>query len=313
MVVQLDTLRAQWRIIGVATLVGAVLAFTIVALVPAKFQTDIQILVVQDQRAEKADTSAAMRLTTYFTHVMANAVHTTSFFTKVQEAPFAVRKDFSTDPIVRKKQWASAVRVETREEAGMIQISVRDTSRTTAEATANGIAYVLTTKNHDYRGANDGVVVRMIDGPTTPLAPTLPRIAPWTVFGGVVGCVIGVMVILFFPSLLPPARKVQPSVRGVRHDDEIQADLTFVQRRDDDPVSTAAINTHFQHVAQRHELRNLPVVDQTLFGVEAHGDVSNDSDAVDNAESDAVENSTVEDAELINLYAQIDAFHKNNP
>ncbi len=36
--------HTHWRIIILATLVGAVLAFTTVALIPAKFQTEMQIL-----------------------------------------------------------------------------------------------------------------------------------------------------------------------------------------------------------------------------------------------------------------------------
>lgn len=310
MTTQWHNLRAQWRIIGGAIIVGAVLAFTIVALVPARFESNIQILVVQNQHVNRADAAAAVRLTTYFTHVMANAIYTTSFFAKVQEAPFDVRKDFSTDPVVRTEQWERAVRVETREEAGMIRISVRDTSRTTAEATAKGIAYVLTTKNNDYRGENDGIVVRMVDGPTTPFVPTLPRIMPWTIVGGVTGGVLMMIAVVFFPGVLPGVAK-EPPVRGVRHDDEMQEDLLFVQRRNDDPVSAPAITAHFHNVAHHEEPRNLPVADTALF--EASGEqASNGEDETVAEEHDDVPSEETVDAEVASLYAQIDAFHKTN-
>ncbi len=309
---------AQWRVIGAATIVGAVLAFTIVALVPAKFQTTMQILVVQNQSADRNDASAAVQLTTHFTHVMANAIHTTSFFHKVQEAPFEVRKNFANDPSVRQKQWASTVRVTTNKEASTILIRVNDPSRTTAEATANGIAYVLTAKNHDYRGTNDGVVVRMIDGPTTPLTPTLPRIMPWTLFGAAVGCVITCVVVVFFPQYLPSTQPAtRDTVRGVRYDDEMQADLAFVQRRDDDPISAHAITAHFRPVATRSEPRNLPIVDPALFVAEDMAMPVTDDEATvftaDDAKSDVTALSQEVDAEVEDLHAQISAFHKNNP
>ncbi len=309
--------HTHWRIIILATLVGAVLAFTTVALIPAKFQTEMQILIVQNHHADRDDTSAALRLTAYFTHVMKNSIHTTSFFHKVQEAPFAVRKTFTDDPAVRQKQWKSAVRVVAHEESGMIRVRVTDTSRTTAEETAKGIAYVLTTKNHDYRGANDGLVVRMVDGPTTPLTPTLPRITPWTIFGAVVGCSTAWIFIIFFPHLLPhkAVGRQEQSLRGVRHDDEMQADLAFVQKRDDDPVSESAIRTHFRPVAQRTEPRNLPIADQTLLAADVAAPMADDdvTALVTDDRDDVAALPREADAEVEDLHAQITAFHKNNP
>lgn len=285
------TIVTQWRVLVGATLASALLAFIVVALVPPKFQSEFRVLVVHNTADNvAADPSASVNAATHLTTVLARAVHTTSFFSKVQEAPFDVRKEFSTDPIVRQKQWRDIINVTVMEDSGMIRLRVRDGSRTTAEATANGIAYVLTNKNADYRGTNDGLTVRMIDGPTTPLTPTLPRIAPWTIAGGGVGLVAAVIVVVFFPRVVPTIRS---RVHKKTHDESTRDDLIFVQKRDDDPVNPRAIAAHFTHIAD---------ATPTVAEPEARATIAEDTAA-------AARN----DAEVEDLYAQIDAFHKNMP
>jgi len=118
----------------------------------------------------------------------------------VQDAPFNVRRDFPRDPQEREKEWKKIISVKKVNNTGIIHISVVDESRKTAEETAKAIAYILTTQGEKYHGGGERVTVRLIDGPNTPLYPTIPRILPNTAVGALVGFIVAIVYLYFFPD-----------------------------------------------------------------------------------------------------------------
>ncbi len=193
-------MTSRWRFILSMTIIFALIAFIVSTLMPTKYQSDISVIVVQEQTSDKVDAFSATKSAEFLSNIFTRVIYTTSFFNAVQNAPFAVEHDFSRDPEEREKEWAKMVSVKKVNNTGIINISVYNPSRKTAEETAKAIAYILTTKGNEYHGGGNRVSVRLIDGPNTPLHPTVPHIGVNTVVGGFFGFVIALLLIYFFPE-----------------------------------------------------------------------------------------------------------------
>lgn len=194
----IKNLLSQWQMIAAMTVIFALIAFIVSVILPAKYQSDISMIVVQKQATEKVDAFSATKSAEFLSNIFTQAIYTTSFFNAVQEAPFEVKRDFSRDPEEREKEWDKLISVRKVNNTGIIHISVFEPSRSTAENTAKAIAYVLTTQGENYHGGGERVEVRLIDGPNTPLRPTVPRMLPNTIAGGAFGGLVAVIYVHFF-------------------------------------------------------------------------------------------------------------------
>jgi capsular polysaccharide biosynthesis protein len=192
----------RWRLIIASVMIFALIAFIISALLPAKYQSDISMIVVQKQSSEKVDAFSATKSAEFLSNIFAQVIYTTSFFNAVQNAPFDAKRDFSLDPEERKREWKDLIDVKKVNNTGILNISVYEKSRTTTEETAKAIAYILTTNSEEYHGGGERVDVRLINGPNTPLRPTVPRIGQNTAIGAFIGLVLAIVFIYFFPDKL---------------------------------------------------------------------------------------------------------------
>ncbi len=216
----------RWRLIVTSLVICALIAFIISSLLPAKYQSDISMIVIQKQTEEKVDAFSATKSAEFLSNILSNVIYTTSFFSSVQDAPFEVKRDFAADPEEREKQWKKLIDVKKVNNTGILHISVRDVSRTTTEETAKAIAYILTTNSDEYHGGGDRVEVRLIDGPMTPLTPTVPHIWKNTGVGALFGIIIAVVFIYFFPDKIILSLKETDEICVMDDDDEeVDADL----------------------------------------------------------------------------------------
>jgi capsular polysaccharide biosynthesis protein len=190
----------RWQFITIVTLAFMFVAFIVSAILPTKYQSDISVIVIQEQASEKVDAFGATKSAEFLSNIFTRVIYTTTFFNSVQEAPFEVRHNFSRDPQEREKEWKKIVNVKKVNNTGIIRISVVDKSRKTAQETAKAIAYTLTTNSKDYHGGGKRVKIKLIDGPNTPLQPTIPHILPNTFVGGILGFVLAIVFIYFFPN-----------------------------------------------------------------------------------------------------------------
>lgn len=205
----------RWQLIVASMSILALIAFTVSVVLPAKYQSDVSVIVIQEQASEKVDAFSATKSAEFLSNIFTRVIYTTTFFNSVQDAPFDVRRDFSRDPQEREKQWKKFISVKKVNNTGIIHISVIDESRKTAEETAKAIAYVLTTDSQEYHGGGERVNVKLIDGPNTPLRPTLPRILPNTLVGAILGFILSIVLIYFFPS------KIQFAVKSRTHVEDV--------------------------------------------------------------------------------------------
>ncbi|MEA3322862.1 MAG: Wzz/FepE/Etk N-terminal domain-containing protein [Patescibacteria group bacterium] len=190
----------RWRLIVATTIIFALITFIVSALLPVKYQSDVSVIVVQEQASEKVDAFSATKSAEFLSNIFTRVIYTTSFFNAVQDAPFDVKRNFSHDAEEREEEWKKLISVKKVNNTGIIHISVFDESRKTAEETAKAIAYILTTKGEEYHGGGERVGVRLIDGPNTPLRPTVPHILSNTIIGALLGFVLAIIVVYFFPD-----------------------------------------------------------------------------------------------------------------
>ncbi len=209
----LNNLLDQWKFVVLTIAFFTVLSFTVSAVLPAKYQSDISLIVIQKQSSEKVDAFSATKSAEFLSSILSRVIYTYSFFKEVQEAPFAARDDFSFDPEERIEQWKKVVLVSKVNNTGIIHVSVLDSNRMQAEETAKAIAWTYVNKSGDYHGGGDRVEVKVIDGPNTPLQPTVPNVLQNTLFGLIVGIVIAFGIVYFFPKGIKKGRKYK-SISG---------------------------------------------------------------------------------------------------
>ena len=228
-------ITVRWRLIVASMVIFALIAFIISTILPAKYQSDISMIVVQKQSSEKVDAFSATKSAEFLSNIFSNVIYTTSFFNSVQDAPFEVKRDFSHDPEERERQWENFIDVKKVNNTGIINISVFDTSRTTAEETAKAIAYILTTNSEEYHGGGERVDVRLIDGPNTPLRPTVPHILQNTIVGAIIGIILAIVFVYFFPEKFILSRK------------EVQNEFTLEKEDDATDLAGEYYSKHVDH------------------------------------------------------------------
>lgn len=235
---------SRWRLIVTVMVICALIAFIVTALLPAKFQSDVRLIVIQKQGVEKVDAFSATKSAEFLSNIFAEAIYTTSFFNSVQDAPYDVRRQFSHDPEKREKEWKKFITVKKVNNTGILKISIVDPSRRTAEETAKAVAHVLTTNSETYHGGAERVEVRLIDGPNTPLRPTVPRIIPRTVAGGLLGMIGAMIFIYFFPHI-----RFAQQQNSFVHDEEMQETIALTHNSGVRADHENVIAQHFHKVS----------------------------------------------------------------
>ncbi|MEN8252725.1 MAG: hypothetical protein ABFQ53_04065 [Patescibacteria group bacterium] len=179
------------KVIIVSMIVFALVAFVGSLFVPAKYKSELSLMVKEQQVAEtpvSIDNDS---------NVFTQIVYTEPFFEDVQEAPFEVERDFSENSEEREEQWEEMVSVENVKESDILEISVLNTSRKTAEETAKAVAYTLATENEKYLGEGNSVSMSVVDGPDTPASPAVPNVWLNTFIGAILGAIMSVLFVYF--------------------------------------------------------------------------------------------------------------------
>jgi len=266
--VTMKDILAQWYLIVISIIIFAFIAFIVSVLLPAKYQSDISVIVVQEQASEKVDAFSATKSAEFLSNIFTRVIYTTSFFNDVQNAPFDVRRDFSHDSEEREKEWKKFISVNKVNNTGIINISVVDVSRKTAEETAKAVAYILTTDSEKYHGGGDRVTVRLIDGPNTPIRPTLPRILPNTVIGALFGFMVAIIFVYFFPH------KFLFTKNNKESDVDYNQDTITT---DEFETENSTIDDHFKNaiVFDKEDVVSGQVQEGNLDVVELHNRISN--------------------------------------
>jgi len=186
----------KWQLVMYITFVAGACAFFVSTLIGPKYESNITILIVQ----KDANASSASQSVEYLSEVFSQVVHTELFFDDVLESRYDIEDSFEGDPTKRKQQWKREVVVKKISNAGILKISVQNSSRSQAHLIAQAIAENFANNSEKYHGSSDAVIVKLIDGPITSTKPVAPNIPLNTGFGLLVGLLGSIVVVSFFDS-----------------------------------------------------------------------------------------------------------------
>ncbi len=276
----------RWQLVLTLVSLFAFVAFTVSVMLPAKYQSDVSVIVIQEQSNEKVDAFGATKSAEFLSNIFTRVIYTTTFFNSVQEAPFDVRRKFPRDPQQREKEWKKIIKVKKVNNTGILRISVVDKSRKTAEETAKAIAYALTVNSEAYHGGGERVHIKLIDGPNTPLQPTLPRILPNTIIGGILGFILAIVYLYFFPSGFNFIAKTETN---------------------DEVVSNDTIDTEYDKYN-----KDVSNIVENHFNNDVQGTIEFEEN-IDDEKINVIEQEAITpNTDIEELHERISNFHKNN-
>jgi len=186
--------------IAVISLAAACLAFSVSAILPARYSSEISLLVIQKQSPDKVDAFSAAKSAEYLSDILSKSVYTDMFYADVMSAPQKPENQFSADHETRKQEWAKEIQTKQVNNTGIIKVTVLDKSKAEAQKLAEAIAWNFSTNGQKYHGAGNQVEIKLIDGPITSQYPTSPNIFLNAVLGFIAGFIGSIALAYFFPE-----------------------------------------------------------------------------------------------------------------
>lgn len=195
----LNLIRQKWQtVVSVALLITA-LVFALSAVQPAKYRSSTRLLIVQNYSLD-VDPYAASRSTDHLSNILSEVIYSTNFFDQVMHAGFDIKDTFSQRAEKRQKQWQKTIRAKVINDTGIIAVDVYHRDRYQAGQLAYAIAYILKTKNSDYHGGGEGVMVKTLDEPITTMRPAEPQTLLNTLVALFLGLIFGLALAYLAPQ-----------------------------------------------------------------------------------------------------------------
>ncbi|MFA6106433.1 MAG: Wzz/FepE/Etk N-terminal domain-containing protein [Patescibacteria group bacterium] len=193
--------RKKW------TIVTLVLLFLIFGLGGSlvqgfKYEASAKILVYQKFPAG-TDIYSINRSNEYLSSVLAEVVKSDSFYGEVMQAGFNIDADYFNEEKSSKdilKKWGQTAEARPAIDSGMINISVFHPDRSEAEKIARAVNFVLVTKNQNYHGGGENVVIKIIDKPLVSDWPVKPNLPLNLGLAFTIGLVVAFTYIYLFPE-----------------------------------------------------------------------------------------------------------------
>ncbi|MFA6393739.1 MAG: hypothetical protein WCW25_02620 [Patescibacteria group bacterium] len=167
-----------------------------------KYGADSKILVYQKFPAG-TDIYSINRSNEYLSSVLAEVVKSDSFYGEVLQSGFNINEEYFSEEKNNKdilKKWGETAEARPGLDSGMINISVFHPNRAEAEKIARAINFVLVTKNQNYHGGGENVVLKVIDKPAVSDWPVRPNLPLNLSLAFIIGLVIAFTYIYLFPE-----------------------------------------------------------------------------------------------------------------
>lgn len=177
-----------------AGLIGATVVFLALVFGSQAYTVQTDYLVIQ-KGAESQDFYTLSKSVEYSGNVLKEAVASDLFLSEVMNTNYFNRSVFSGDELDRLKKWRKVVRVSQRTNAGILEVTVRYSSRDDAMGIARAVSEVLINKNSLFRsGDADSISIKSISGPIVEQNPTISKL-----FSGIFsGFILGVAVLVAY-------------------------------------------------------------------------------------------------------------------
>jgi len=163
----------EWRKIAFSVLLVSSLAFFISTLIPPKYESETQILILQKNM--DANAYQAAKSSEFAGEVLKRVIGSSDFMNGVLASIGENSRKFGDTPELQIKGWDDAVDVSTMVNTGIINISAYDTSRIENKKLTEAIVNELQTSGSKYHG-NDNITLKKIGGPVYYDNPASPII-----------------------------------------------------------------------------------------------------------------------------------------
>jgi len=191
----LKTLIKKYKITIFLALIGATLFCFVSLLFAKRYQSKVQLLVIQKQNNWRIDDAySAAKSAEGISSILVHVSETTSFMDRVMGSGYVLDEsllDYNLED--RKEIWEKMVDARAVKNSGIIKLRVFHKDRDYAEQFAGAIAYVFSNKSSQYHGGGDRVEVKVIDGPITSFQPITPVTMVNVFLGFVLGLIAGLI------------------------------------------------------------------------------------------------------------------------
>ncbi len=178
------------------TVLGAVLFFDLMVIQEPQYKASSRILVVQKQ-ALGQDIYTISKSAQYLTKILKEGIYSDTFFEEIISSPYQVEvSDFSELSKERRQEWKKRVNVLIIRDLGVMEINVSYPQKEKAEQINWAIVSVLEKNHQFYHGGEDNIEVKILDKPLVSENPISINLWIGTVFGGLLGFLIGISWIL---------------------------------------------------------------------------------------------------------------------
>lgn len=201
-------------VIVIAILVALALTYGVLLTRPFEYQATVQLLIIQKQ-ADDQDLLSALRATEQVGKSLTDVIYTSTFFEKVLNSDYPIKKKFSDRPEQRREEWRKAVRTSVAQQSGIITVMVYDTDKEQAAVLARSIAHILTDESQEFHGKSN-IIVKVVDDVYTKRWPVKPNLVGSTLAAIFFGSLAGIALVAILPSFRPK-REQRPAMH-IPHD-----------------------------------------------------------------------------------------------
>jgi capsular polysaccharide biosynthesis protein len=190
------------------------MVFVINIIQPLKYKSEFKLLIIQDN-LNNNDPYLISKTTEYLGNVLTRVISSHSFFEKVINSGYAINKNYFGQSLKEQNNiWKNAVKPDTIEDLGILDINVYHKDREQATQIANAIATTLISNHKQYHGNGDNIEIKMIDDPLTSTIPVKPNILVNLLASLLAGMLFGMIYIYLFPEekhdlRLMPKKKIK--------------------------------------------------------------------------------------------------------
>lgn len=183
-----STLHRRSRLIVLAGIIGALVAFLLSIAMPLEYRADAQVLLITQARFG-TDPYTAARSSERIGENLAQVMTTNDFYEKVIAGRDLDLSRYTNVPErTKRKRWQKAVNAGVSYGTGVLNISAYDRKPEAAITLAQAVVDTLVANGYEYIGG--GVTIRMVNAPVATRFPARPNIPVNTAAGFVVGVVV---------------------------------------------------------------------------------------------------------------------------
>src|SRR3989338_1082010 len=185
-------IKNQWKLGTAIVLTTLLLSLVLTLIRPFEYSTEVKLLIIHKPTGSY-DPYLSVKAAERIGEMLGKIIYTSSFTQKVEESGYEFRDGFfDLDPARLRQKWKRAVDVTIVPQTGVMEITTFSAEKELSADLARAISDVLVTRGHEYHGAGESVVVKVIDSPVTSQHPTRPNV--W--LNSLAGVVLGVIIYL---------------------------------------------------------------------------------------------------------------------